>query len=59
MKFCFKYLCPPSNHQAISSVPTQLTAKEQKKISCKTGDFWAHMDLNQGPLDYESRALTN
>lgn len=21
--------------------------------------WWAHLDLNQGPLDYESSALTN
>ena len=33
--------------------------KPCKKIIYKASRLWAHLDLNQGPTDYESVALTN
>jgi hypothetical protein len=33
--------------------------RTKKKPPEGDGFFWAHLDLNQGPTDYESAALTN
>jgi hypothetical protein len=42
------------------SIRVQATCKNKTPIISDEGFFWwAHQDLNLGPKDYESSALTN
>ncbi len=60
------YIIPQAgkgHHQPLPAETLKLlqkvfSAKHQGVLSSAT-NWWAHLDLNQGPKDYESSALTN
>ena len=47
---------PATNSQPASS---QKERAERESVQNQGNEWWAHQDLNLGPTDYESAALTN
>ena len=42
----------------LASAITPQHLPQQLGLGLLQDDWWAHLDLNQGPMDYESTALT-
>ena len=53
------------NHADYASPDCRITATTSQRVPASRGiganryKWWAHQDLNLGPIDYESTALTN